>query len=69
MAGRKRKLSPAEEIEKLGNEIMDLEEQITAKKARIEEIQDGINEEKKDKVMKAIQASGKSLDEVLEMLK
>ena len=58
----------AEQITKAEAHITEIEEQLKAAKTELKELRKAKKEEEQAKVMEAIEASGKSLEEVLEML-
>ncbi|MCR5088876.1 MAG: DUF5320 domain-containing protein [Oscillospiraceae bacterium] len=62
-------LTAAEQIEALEKEIEAIKASLKEKKALIKTLEKKAEEEKKDALMAAISASGKTLDEVINMLK
>ena len=68
--GRKKQvnLTLEEQLEAVNNEISECEEQIKALKQKRKEIDKQIKEEKKEALFKAVEESGKSIDDILSAL-
>ena len=69
--GRKPKvaLTLDQQIDVTKKEIVELEQKLKDKKALLKKLEERIDEEAKQKLVDAIEASGKTIEEVLEMLK
>lgn len=69
--GRKKKeiLTVDQKIMKVEGEIQELNETLKAKKAELKALQKEKESEDKQVLLEAIKESGKSVDEILEMLK
>lgn len=69
--GRKKKenLTIDQQIEKINAEIQELNEQIKVKKATLKDLEKQKKEETLSTLVDAMKKSGKSIEEVLEMLK
>lgn len=69
--GRKKKeiLTVDQKIMKVEGEIQELNEALKAKKAELKALQKEKESEDKQVLLEAIKESGKSVDEILEMLK
>ena len=69
--GRKKKeiLTVDQKIMKVEGEIQELNEALKAKKAELKALQKEKEAEDKQVLLEAIKESGKSVDEILEMLK
>lgn len=68
--GRKKQvnISLEEQLEAVNNEITACEEQIKALKLKRKEIEKLIKEEKKEALFKAVEESGKSIEDILSAL-
>lgn len=68
--GRKKQvnISLEEQLEAVNNEITACEEQIKALKQKRKEIDKMIKEEKKEALYKAVEESGKSIEDILSAL-
>ena len=68
--GRKKQvnLTLEEQLEAVNNEITACEEQIKELKRKRKEIDKQIKEEKKEALFKAVEESGKSIDDILSAL-
>lgn len=68
--GRKKQvnLTLEEQLEAVNNEIAACEEQIKELKRKRKEIDKQIKEEKKEPLFKAVEESGKSIDDILSAL-
>ena len=68
--GRKKQvhLTLEEQLEAVNNEIAACEEQIKELKRKRKEIDKQIKEEKKEALFKAVEESGKSIDDILSAL-
>lgn len=62
-------VSIAEKIEAIKKEIDKLGEELKAKKAALKKLEKEAAEEKKAQLLKAVEESGKSIDDVLDFLK
>lgn len=62
-------LSIAEKIDAVKSEIDKLGEELKAKKAELKKLEKDLAEEKKAQLLNAVEASGKTIDDVLEFLK
>ena len=62
-------LSIDEKIEKIKTEIESLNAEIKEKKAELKELEKEKAEENKMKILAAVEESGKSVEEILELLK
>ncbi|MCR5088687.1 MAG: flagellar export protein FliJ [Oscillospiraceae bacterium] len=62
-------MTASEQLQAVKKEIEALNASLREKKAQIKALEARAAEEKKDALMAAISASGKSIDEVIEMLK
>lgn len=69
--GRKKKenLTIEQQIEKINAEIQELNEQIKVKKTAIKDLEKQRKKEMLSTLVDAVEKSGKSVEEVLEMLK
>ena len=67
--GRKPNLTTEQKIAAVEQEIENLKEQIVQKKIELDKLNADLENEKKEKLFQAIKESGKSVDEILEMIK
>lgn len=67
--GRKPNLTTIEKIAAVEKEIEDLKGQIVEKKIELDKLNAALEDEKKEKLFQAIKESGKSIDEVMELIK
>lgn len=67
--GRKPNLTTIEKIAAVEKEIENLKEQIVEKKIELDKLNAVLEDEKKEKLFQAIKESGKSIDEVMELIK
>lgn len=67
--GRKPNLTTEQKIAAVEQEIENLKEQIVQKKIELDKLNVDLENEKKEKLFQAIKESGKSVDEILEMIK
>ncbi len=65
----KKAMSTTEQIAALKEEIENLNAQIKEDKAMLKQLETELENEKKAELLKAVEASGKSYDEVMDMLK
>ena len=71
MAGRRKKqenMTREEQLEIIGNEIVEYKENLKALKEKRKEILSRIEDVQKDRLYKAAMESGLSIEEILEML-
>ena len=66
---KKVQLTIDEKIEKVTEEIKKLKEETKAKNAELKELEKEKSEADKERILDAVKESGKSLEEVLELLK
>ena len=67
--GRKPNLTVEQKIEVCKKEIQELEDKLISKKQELDNLNVALDDAKKERLFEAIKASGKSVDDVLELLK
>ena len=66
---KKTALTTQEQINAVQEEISKLTEQLKSKKADLKKLEAAADEEKKQQLLEAVNQSGKTLDEVIELIK